>query len=137
MRKVSDEEENLVYDIIQQSLFNLCDQKPEEPIDFLSKFLLEFSEENNQTPNKTTKLSSKKSVFLIFISQGINTKQDEKLIISKIEDKVKLSRNQRKFKDYFKTIQKIGYGSYGSVFLAQDIKNPSKIYFKISKQTSS
>ena len=68
MRKVSDEEENLVYDIIQQSLFNLCDQKPEEPIDFLSKFLLEFSEENNQTPNKTTKLSSKKSVFLIFIS---------------------------------------------------------------------
>jgi hypothetical protein len=42
MRKISETEENNMYSMLQDSIFSLCEKKPENSINFLSKKLLEY-----------------------------------------------------------------------------------------------
>ena len=53
-------------------------------------------------------------------------KIDENELIFQVGVNVKKSRFTRKFRDYYTSIFKIGFGTYGTVFLAQEKKNIGK-----------
>lgn len=40
MKKISELEENEMYKIINDALFSLCEEKPNNPVEFLSKSML-------------------------------------------------------------------------------------------------
>ena len=42
MKKISIEEENEMYQIINDALFELCEEKPNNPIDYLARKMIEL-----------------------------------------------------------------------------------------------
>ena len=60
-REISSEEENKMYQIINDALFALCEEKPNNPIDYLARKMLELA---GVDPHS---ISSKKKVILSYI----------------------------------------------------------------------
>jgi hypothetical protein len=63
VREISSEEENKMYQIINDALFALCEEKPNNPIDYLARKMLELS---GIDPHS---ISNKKKVILSYIRQ--------------------------------------------------------------------
>ncbi len=62
VRKISTEEENKMYKMINDSLFALCEEKPNNPIDYLSRKMMELA---GLDPSS---LTIKKKVFIHLLS---------------------------------------------------------------------
>lgn len=114
MKKISETEENEMYKIINQALFCLCEEKPNNPVEFLSKKMLKILGDNPES------LHAKKRLIT-----NINTKQnnqsDEMLI-----DAEKLNMNSKmvKFSNLYKIIRKIGQSGHSITYLAEYLEDP-------------
>jgi len=107
MKKISEEEENEMYNIIKTALFSLCDEKPNHPVDYLAKKMLEL-------------VDGTKSAFIsrkTIMERRPSTEIDEYLI------KVDTIRNEnysKQFLDFYRIIHKVN----GDVYLIEDLKVP-------------
>ena len=91
------EEEKEIYNVISKALLSLCEKKPNDPVDFLSRKMLELIGED-----------SKKAVRLK--ASVIQDKMTEKVIIS--PDKLAIQNLQKDFFENYKIIEEISINNY-------------------------
>ena len=97
------EEEKEIYNVISKALLSLCGQKPNDPVDFLSRKMLEL------IGNDPTKAIRKKETI-------IEDKLTENVIIS--PDKLAIQNLKKNFFDHYKIIEEISINNY----LIEDLK---------------
>jgi calcium-dependent protein kinase len=106
MKKITEKEENLMYQIINEALLGLCREKPNNPVDFLSKHMLELVGLEGELYRRKKKLS------II----------EETHLASHADKVTQFSRPlARKFHDNYKVISKLGVGSHGESSIVEDI----------------
>jgi calcium-dependent protein kinase len=109
MIKITEKEENLMYQIINEALLGLCREKPNNPVDFLSKRMLEIIGLEGELFRKKKRFSGMEDIHL---SSHVDK-------VSQIIRPV-----GRKFNLNYKIMSKLGVGSYGEVSLCEDIQMP-------------
>lgn len=108
MKKISEEEENEMYNIIKTALFSLCDEKPNRPVEFLAKKMLEIVDGDSLN----TQISRKS---IVVNKPSVDT-DDYNIKIENI-----LNENYTKpFLENYKILDKV----YGDVYLVEDLKIP-------------
>ncbi len=119
MRKIDEKEEEEMYKIINDALYKLCQEKPNNPVEILAKNMLEIIEED--TSNFKGKLSTQPNQNIQGTPQisaiRAKTQQDElgltgmKLISSSLK---------KVFLENYKIISQIGKGHHSEVFHIED-----------------
>jgi hypothetical protein len=108
MKKIPEEEENEMYNIIKTALFSLCEEKPNRPVEFLAKKMLELVDGNS----KNTFIARKS---FLARKPSLDT-EDYNLKLENI-----LNENYTKpFLENYKILEKV----YGDVYLVEDFKFP-------------
>ena len=97
------EEEKEIYNVISQALLSLCGQKPNDPVDFLSRKMLELIGED---PSKA--IRKKEDI--------IEDKLTENVLIS--PDKIAIQNLKKNFFDNYKIIEEISINNY----IVEDLK---------------
>jgi len=108
MRKISDEEENEIYNIIKTALYSLCEAKPKDPVEYLARKMLNLVEDQNSNP----------SIFRESILERKQTIGTDNLVM-KVQNVV-METLAEPFLEKYKILEKIR----GEVYLAQDLKVP-------------
>jgi calcium-dependent protein kinase len=106
MKKISEHEENEMYNMMKISLFALCDEKPNHPVEFLAKKMLELAGQTDTyvvVRKQSTKFSSSK-----FLDVNINI------------DKLMTKNMTKNFADNYKIVTRLGW----DVFIVEDLKMP-------------
>lgn len=49
MKKITDLEENDMYKVINDALFSICEEKPNDPLDFLSRKMMDLVGEDSNS----------------------------------------------------------------------------------------
>lgn len=92
---ISEDESNKIYNVIRDALLALCQEKPNDPVDFLSRKMLEIIGED---PNS----------MIRGVTKAINTKINDDIIIS--PEKLAIQNLKRVFMriiNYWKRFQLI------------------------------
>ena len=97
------EEEKEIYNVISKALLSLCEKKPNDPVDFLSRKMLELIGED---PSKAVR--RKETV--------IEDKLTENVLIS--PDKLAIQNLKKDFYENYKIIEEISINNY----LVEDLK---------------
>ena len=118
MKKITDSEENEMYRLLSESLFSFCESKPKNSIEYLAKQMLEFAHED---PNTITTFTNKKEIK----ETGYELTDQQ------------VKRTKKQFKDQYKIIKKLGYGSQGDVYLAEEKVNPGILSNKNKRKQES
>ena len=99
----SQSEEEKIYDVISKALLSLCEQKPNDPVDFLSRKMLELINEDS------TKAIRKKETI-------IEDKMNENVLIS--PDQLAIQNLKKDFFSHYKIIEEISNNNY----VVEDLK---------------
>ena len=99
----SQSEEEKIYDVISKALLSLCEQKPNDPVDFLSRKMLELI---NEDPTKAIR---KKETI-------IEDKLNENILIS--PDQLAIQNLKKDFFSNYKIIEEISNNNY----IVEDLK---------------
>ena len=100
----SSSEEEKIYDVISKALLSLCEEKPNDPVDFLSRKMLELIGENP------------KPLVRVLDSVRVDRIANDNAIIT--VDKIALQNLKKDFYDNYKIIEEISVNNY----LVEDIK---------------
>ena len=100
----SSSEEEKIYDVISKALLSLCEEKPNDPVDFLSRKMLELIGENP------------KPLVRVLDSVRVDGSANDNAIIT--VDKIALQNLKKDFYDNYKIIEEISVNNY----LVEDIK---------------
>ena len=84
---ISEDESNKIYNVIRDALLALCQEKPNDPVDFLSRKMLEIIGEN---PNS----------MIRGVTKSINTKINDDIIIS--PEKLAIQNLKKSFYENYK-----------------------------------
>ena len=90
-------EEEKIYDVISKALLSLCEKKPNDPVDFLSRKMLELI---NEDPNKAIR---KKEA-------AVEEKLSEKVLIT--HDKLAIQNLKKDFYKNYKIIEELSINNY-------------------------
>jgi calcium-dependent protein kinase len=111
MKKISEEEENEIYNVIKTALFSLCEAKPSDPVEYLARKMLQLVDDQsgNSAIRRDTILARKPTV-------------DSDNFMIKVQ-KVNMDTITQPFLERYKILEKI----HGDVYLAKDLKVPELI----------
>ena len=96
---VDKETEEEIYNVISEALLQLCEQKPNAPVDFLSRKMLELIGDNPE-------LFERKKTDLI----EENKKGEKEVIVS--AEKLAIDNLYKNFDDLYRIIDKISYNTF-------------------------
>ena len=100
---VSQEETQKIYEVIEQALLSLCQEKPNDPVDYLSRKMLQLiSEDSTNAIRKKTTL--------------IEGEVTDNIIVS--PDKIAIQNLKKDFYQNYRIIEEISMNNY----LVEDIK---------------
>ena len=94
---ISEDESNKIYNVIRDALLALCQEKPNDPVDFLSRKMLEIIGEN---PNS----------MIRGVTKSINTKINDDIIIS--PEKLAIQNLKKSFYENYKLLEEISINNY-------------------------
>ena len=110
--ETKNQEENDMYNLLNEALFDLCNAKPNEPIEYISQQLLaKIGQRMDYNKKKTIKAEDKNQMNEASVSK----------------EKVMLSRLLKNFQSTYTIIEKIGGGSSGEVFTCYHNNFPKEI----------
>lgn len=125
MKKITEQEENEMYKVISNALFTLCEEKPNDPVEFLSKQMLQQIGDNTENIVRAKKVPTIK---------GHRTNMLDEALMN--VDKIAVKNLIKNFNENYKVIEKLGSGEYGEVFLVEDLKiSDAKKVAKILKKS--
>lgn len=94
---ISEDESNKIYNVIRDALLALCQEKPNDPVDFLSRKMLEIIGED---PNS----------MIRGVTKAINTKINDDIIIS--PEKLAIQNLKKSFYENYKLLEEISINNY-------------------------
>jgi calcium-dependent protein kinase len=117
MKKITEKEEKEMYDIIEGALLALCVEKPTNPVDFLSKKMLELVGDHSEMFRKRNA-----SLHRSMNSDEVNVHFNF--------DKIQ-STKYKKFNESYRVLNAIGMGTHGSSYVVQETNNEIQKCVKI------
>lgn len=105
---IDEKEEQEIYKVISDALLTLCEQKPNDPVDFLSRKMLELIGDD---PTNAVRAKD------VDVDESELNKVNENIIIS--AEKVAISGLNQKFDEHYRIIEQISTNTY----LVEEIKN--------------
>ena len=112
MKKITEKEEKEMYDIIEEALLSLCNEKPNNPVEYLSKKMLTLIHDNSEFFKKR----------IVCISKG-NTVEEVNVNLENFS----FGNANKKFSESYKVLNPIGMGSHGSAYEVQDADRKSVV----------
>ena len=105
---IDEKEEQEVYKVISDALLTLCEQKPNDPVDFLSRKMLELIGDDPSNAVRAKDLD---------VDENELNKVNENIIIS--AEKVAIAGLNKKFDEYYRIVEQISTNTY----LIEEINN--------------
>lgn len=105
---IDEKEEQEIYKVISDALLTLCEQKPNDPVDFLSRKMLELIGDDPSNAVRAKDLD---------VDENELNKVNENIIIS--AEKVAIAGLNKKFDEYYRIVEQISTNTY----LIEEINN--------------
>ena len=105
---IDEKEEQEIYKVISDALLTLCEQKPNDPVDFLSRKMLELIGDDPSNAVRAKDLE---------VDEHELNKVNENIIIS--AEKVAIAGLNKKFDEYYRIVEQISTNTY----LIEEINN--------------
>ena len=98
---IDEKEEQEIYKVISDALLTLCEQKPNDPVDFLSRKMLELIGDDPSNAVRAKDLD---------VDENELNKVNENIIIS--AEKVAIAGLNKKFDEYYRIVEQISTNTY-------------------------
>ena len=108
IHSIDEKEEQEIYKVISDALLTLCEQKPNDPVDFLSRKMLELIGDDPSNAVRAKDLD---------VDENELNKVNENIIIS--AEKVAIAGLNKKFDEYYRIVEQISTNTY----LIEEINN--------------
>ena len=105
---IDEKEEQEIYKVISDALLTLCEQKPNDPVDFLSRKMLELIGDDPSNAVRAKDLD---------VDENELNKVNENIIIS--AEKVAIAGLNKKFDEYYRIVEQISTNTY----LIEEVNN--------------